>query len=228
MEMKTQSESSLASTVKQILDTVGEGIGLIASPSTFWMVFLTTSMGLNTGFDGYVTNLPAPVYIDTYVETYQTVKIYYNSANYYWAESVSLQGIRYLTLQQAEQGIAALIPPIQQPPSGSGYIGKPTDPAAVAAAAQIINSAATSELINYMANTVPTVGDQMWNWQENYVQTWDGTQWVFQGWLYEPSTAQQIADIERQMAYNLTNPALTGQNRYLRMRLNTLLGTAHH
>ena len=100
----------LASTVKQILDTVGEGIGLIASPSTFFGLVLShhNGMGLNTGFDGYVTNLPAPVYIDTYVETYQTVKIYYNSANYYWAESVSLQGIRYLTLQQAEPGNSRL------------------------------------------------------------------------------------------------------------------------
>ncbi len=232
LDEKNPQSPNLKQLANDVLDVAGEGIGIIASPATLFALVLYNCSG-GKGFSGYVTNLPTPVYIDTYVETYQNVKIYYNSANYYWAETVSLQGIHYLTLQQAEAAVAALIPPIQQPPSGSGYIGKPNDPVAAATAASIINQAASSIVAVNAANeqvlaTNPSQGVYIlrWNPLENYVEGWSSlTQtWQFVGWIYTPTVAQQIADLEREMAQALSNPATAGQIRYLQPKLNTLLG----
>jgi hypothetical protein len=54
LEKKPESPSFLQE-IRDILDTIGDGIGLVASPSTLWLLVLYNSCGRG-GFDGYVTN----------------------------------------------------------------------------------------------------------------------------------------------------------------------------
>jgi hypothetical protein len=50
------SKWTLDRVIEEMFKDIEEGIGIIASPSTFWLMFLFNSTGRGQGFDGYVTN----------------------------------------------------------------------------------------------------------------------------------------------------------------------------
>lgn len=54
--MEIEKGQNIIKTVKDTIDVIGDSIGVVASPSTFFLLTLYNSTGKGRGFDGYVTN----------------------------------------------------------------------------------------------------------------------------------------------------------------------------
>jgi hypothetical protein len=54
--VEIEKAQSIIKTVKDTVDVIGDSIGLVASPSTFFILTLYNSTGKGRGFDGYITN----------------------------------------------------------------------------------------------------------------------------------------------------------------------------